>query len=250
MAIAVGNATKFLKACYDGGSTNVQFSGTFTVSTHNNDGNRIIVMLVEGYDRSQHVTGITWDGVALTQIATLNFAQDAGDTARIEFWELPNAASGTKNLVFTKSGGTTYLTLVGEVFSISGSHTSNFSTGAATSHGSGATASRSVVSATGDLVIGGLAVWQDAHPEGTTPTTGTQIAEDDINGQMNDGGTTTYNNSWSIVWVAGAASVTPAWNKTNGKGHGAIGFSVPAAVAGTLAKSLNLSQAVQRAATW
>ncbi len=84
---------------YTGGSNNITLS--FTTGS---GGNRLLMVQAET-NASRSFSGITYNGVAMTQIATKNsLTNDDAIGAHVELWYLVNPASGTHNIVATMVG--------------------------------------------------------------------------------------------------------------------------------------------------
>ena len=89
--------------------SNVMGSGNLTISHTTAGTNRLMLVGVSMNivnRTSAHVTGVTWNGTALTLLGTHN---DAGNQRRVEMWYRLAPATGTANVVvtFTVGGGQT-----------------------------------------------------------------------------------------------------------------------------------------------
>lgn len=140
MAISVGNVSSSTSSAAESGNTTLTWS-------HNNDGDFLRVGVSWRSDAGQTVSGVTFNGVALTQIgsAAVNGSTSAGH------WRLIAPASGAHNVVVTLSADTASLmagaTSYTNVDQTTPTGTSNTATGSST------TPSVDVASVSGDLVV-------------------------------------------------------------------------------------------------
>ncbi len=93
-SITVGNVSSWSVGVGDGGPS-------FTFSTHSSNGNLLVVDVAMSYADFTIPTGITWDGVALTQSGSVTLP---GQTRTLSRWMLVSPAAGVKNLVITFAG--------------------------------------------------------------------------------------------------------------------------------------------------
>ncbi len=96
---APGGGITLDNTSYTGGSGNITLS--FTTGSGSN---RLLMVQAET-NASRSFSGITYNGVSMTQVATENsLTNDDGVGAHVELWYLVNPASGTHNIVATMVG--------------------------------------------------------------------------------------------------------------------------------------------------
>lgn len=140
---------------------------TITISFATSGNNRLLVAaaLQAGADNSNATTGITYNGVAMTKMDDTGWGGGANPNW-ISFWYLVNPASGTHDVVFTRS--TTSNGYYGAVASYTGVlQTSPLGNHGAASGGSGATFAQAVTT----TVDNSWAIWLAAN-QNNIPTAG------------------------------------------------------------------------------
>jgi len=167
-----------------------------------------------------NVTGVTYNGVAMT---SLNNVNPVGHGLRGTFWGLKNPATGTHNIVASISGANDGVTVTGSSYT-GVDQTTPIGVVAAADSGAGtsASASISVASAVGDVVVGGIIIGNAA----TSITIGagqTQRAAANLivsNGEHDNrisdepgaAGTTTHSWTWTGAtdWTIAGVALKPA----------------------------------------
>ncbi len=97
MAIVAGTKSHFTPP---GGIT------SFTGTTHSQDvgsGGYLVVVVASMSDTGRTITGVTWNGVSMTQAQQSTVSCDGANT-RLAMFTLANPATGTQNLVVNWSG--------------------------------------------------------------------------------------------------------------------------------------------------
>lgn len=198
-------------------STTDQFGGGHSSRTfaHTVSGSDLILFVKVGcyQNAGQTVTGITYNGVALTKVD----AQNQGtNTIRAELWYLVAPATGANNVIVTWSAAVASASYCATSYT-GVNQTTPLGTSAKTS-GTGTAVSLAVSSATGEVVVDSLAWRRDGSPTMTVGGSQTQrhnvlvSAGSSFNGGASSdqpGATTTTmawtmsgtNHSWAIVAV-------------------------------------------------
>ena len=167
------------------------------------------------------VTGVTYNGVALTLLSALE------NVMRDEFWYLIAPAAGTFNIVVTFAGATREKVCHGD--SYTDVHQTTPHGTVATAFANSTTPSVAVSSAAGELVVDALAAKEsDAPATLTVHASQTQRGNDSANAANAVFGATSEE--------AGAASVTMSWTLSSTNDWATIGVSLkPAGTAHALA---------------
>lgn len=157
MAVTVGTITTV-----SGSRSSVADAAGFA---HTNDGDCLLVGAAQGYSEGgvNVVTAVSYNGVALTKIGEVPWTSGQGV---ISVWRLLNPAAGSHTVAITHNGD---LPVVYTAVSLSGVHQTTPEGTVVTASGSSATASATVTSAGGELVVDFAAVDQD---NGATATVG------------------------------------------------------------------------------
>lgn len=193
---------------FGAGTTTATFVGKTTA------GSDRAGILAFAITQSSFITAVTWNGVAMSQLATVDNPTD-GRTSRI-YW-IANPPTAASDVVVTASSG---VSLVGTVSSYSGAHQTTQDATAATASGTASPATVDASSATGEMVVDSLYFLG----AGTAPAVGAGQTE---NGNLDQG---TWFNASSRE--AGAATVTMSWTLTSSTRWSIAGVSIRAAAAG------------------
>lgn len=171
-------------------SGGVFFNSSLTISHTCTGTNLVLIVQAVNYDATVGtVSGITYNGVALTKIAGVTFSSNFNN----EGWYLIAPATGTHDVVITWSAS--QLLVAGGIVSYTGAHQSAVIGTPATASGNDTTPTVTVSSAAGELVIDGVFVNNDTS---STPGSG-QTEEYDQNVGLPA--------SFAVSREAGAASV-------------------------------------------
>lgn len=166
----------------------------------------------------QTVTGVTYNGVALTKVDGVN---QGTNTIRHELWYLIAPATGANNVVVTWSASVAAASYV--INSYTGVHqTTALGTHAATS-GLSTSPSTSVSSAADELVVDAL-----GHRENSTAT---KDASQTLRGSISSGSGSSFTET-NCSEEAGAASVTMSWALGTSVSWGLIAVPVKPASSG------------------
>ncbi|UVK60465.1 minor tail protein [Mycobacterium phage Sabbb] len=193
------------------GTTWVSFGGTSTDSFNFTAAAGADVFVAVSWDRSgPSITGITYGGVAMTQLAIVSHNNDA-TRGSVSVWRLAAAGSGSaKSVAITHSGA-----MYGAANAISATHVASVST--ATAYGSGSSPSQSVTVPSGGLVIhvlaagdgstGSVSSWTSysgmTNRSLTQPGTArTQVALSTASASGTVSATSSGSNPWSGISVA------------------------------------------------
>lgn len=174
---------------------------------------RLLVVSTSVGDNPATITGITYGGIALTKLRS---DVNTGDDTATELWYLINPANGINTITVTMSEGGS---AVGGAVSFTGvDQITPFSSNTGAT-GTGTLASVVVTSATDEMVVSVLAIFEG--DSSATPVSGQNERWDLIDDAVEGAGSTT----------TGATSVTMSWTKDDN--DWAIGVaSIKAAAAG------------------
>jgi hypothetical protein len=185
-------------------STNPALTWSHTVGT---GASRLLIVSVSISYSGTTVSGITYGGVSLTSVGSVNAPSSDG---RIEIWRLINPTSGTANIALSLASGSSSTVVGGGVSFSNVNQTTPLGTFASASAFNSATPSVTVTSATGDLVTD-VVMWNTT----TVLTVGgaqTQRWNRTTSGIVGAGST-----------APGAASVTMSWTHAAATDSWAIG---------------------------
>lgn len=184
--------------------------------------------LFVGMSHSGTITGVTYNGVAMTLV---NEAVPGDGAYKAAWWKLSNPASGANTVVVSFSASATG---EGGAFSVTGAHqtTASLSSGAATSTGLDATPTITITSASGDMVLGMTASNQAFAPV-APGTGGTELWDIEA----------VFVSSWAVR-EDGAASVVVDGTATSFEGWNMAGFNIVAAAAGAAASLPPIRQSI------
>jgi len=174
---------------FDATSTGSANASSVTVAHTVTGSNPFLFVVIRDLDNL--LTGVTYASVAMTQIGT---TQGAGGN-NVSLWYLVNPATGTNNIVATKSAGVSNIRASGTSYTgVSQGAPEASTTGAG---GAGTTFSQSVTTITDNAWV----VWGLGENTGSPPTAGANTTS-----RITDGAAT-------AIFDAGGA-VTPAGSKT------------------------------------
>lgn len=195
-SITVGNVSSWSVGVGGGGPS-------FTFSTHSSNGNLLVVDVAMSYADFTIPTGITWDGVALTQSGSVTLP---GQTRTLSRWMLVSPAAGVKNLVITFAGSGDIGYFAG-IRSFGGVNTSNPTDGPPVTNTATAAAgiTTNISSSSDKLVIDAVHV---SNSSAYAVLTASQTEQ--TNGQGGYG-TITLNYQSGSSYKNGAPSVSMAW---------------------------------------
>jgi len=189
--------------------------------------NRVLIVQVDWRDQTSDITGVTYNGVAMTSLC----AKTANGDCAARMYGLANPASGLNNIVVTMGAGS--INVDGQISAWSGDgtdQTTPFDT-AVTANGSGSTANivSSATLTTG--VTGDRAVFFHSTYNGTagitaTPTNYTERQDlanialatefGDADGAASITGSATWSNgAYAVNWVALAVNVNQVSGANN-----------------------------------
>ncbi len=143
-------------------------SGTSFSFSHANDGNLLLVCVSAGYYSTGLPTGITYNGVALT-----NLTSESSGSARSAIWYLKSPAAGSNTVSVTISGDGAFG--VGAVSIVSADLVTTFGTPATGAGYSTAPTASVATTTTDDLVVGNVATRNTTIPGDTLTLSGTSL---------------------------------------------------------------------------
>lgn len=201
MAITVGNITVASPKASPGSS--------LSVTTHNHNGDYLLVDVGEGYNDTADATGATWNGVAMDFLGSVT---DPGSSRKIYRFGLAGAATGTRTFVVT-FGSSGDVSVMITLRSFSGVNQTTPVGSTVTSTAVAATSiSRSVTSATGELVVDAVGV---AGGSAVTLTVGS--GQTQTSNGSSGWGSPSLDNQYGTSYRDGAASVTMSWSVSEAK---------------------------------
>lgn len=186
---------------------------------HTCTGSNLVLVVVVAWTASatRTVTGVTYNGVALTQVASARREVTFIDTSvsGVDIWYLINPATGTHNIIATVSAVGTFVW--GGGISFTGAHQSSVVGTANTATGTSTAPSVAITSAVGEIVVGGVMARADSEGQLTSGDTQKWCSRETagFNGATNNGAT-----------QVGAASVTMDWTSNLNDVWGATGVSI------------------------
>ena len=184
-------------------------NGTMTLSLTTSGSNRYLLVGL-GTTTSITCTGITYNGVAMTEIGSAVDNTDSGANSRLYVFELIAPASGANDIVASFSGAPAERTMFGLSFT-SVHQTTPTGTSATATVNNSATPSVTVSSATGELVV-------DFHSANNSLVTFS----------AGSGQTSRQTETTSVGMCSstqdGAASVVMDWSNTNNRWYSSRGI--------------------------
>lgn len=235
MAITLGNVTT---------ASPVNAGGnTLSVTTHNNNGDFLLVDIGEGYNDVNDITGVTWNGTSMTLIGSVT---DPGSGVKLYRYGLVNPATGTRTLIVT-FGSSGDVSAMITLRSFSGVNQSTPTGSTVTQTAIAATSiSLNVSAASGDVVADAIGA-QNGTATTLTPGTGQTQTSNGSSGW----GNTTLDRQYATSYKAGAASVTMSWTSSVSKNLWMLATAIKPASSGTnytltLSGSLNSSGNVNK----
>lgn len=199
---------QFDSAAANASTTGASFNGpNITIAAKNL---RLLVVKLHIESSTEQGSGITFDGDAMT----LKERADSGGGKTVETWYLldPNVTTAAPAVTLTGS-----IACVTSVLSFYGVRSSSQLGTAATNSGSGSTASVSVASAAGDLVVAGIIAAATLAPNGSETERTDQL------GSTERGQTETLRASGAATSMTWALGTSTSWD--------AVGFAIKAATA-------------------
>lgn len=209
---------------FDAASPADQFASATTLTfSHTCTGSDLVLLVVGACISTETITGVTYNGSALTQIGSTQSVAFGGKT--LSLWAKVGPSTGAHDVVLTASSSTS---IFGASVSYTGvAQTSTFGTAAQGENSSAlSSVTVDVSSATGELVVDGM-LWTSGDGSGMTAGSGqTKRAESE------DAGTGTL---VAMSEEAGASSVTMSWTQGSLERYGGvIGVSIkPASGSGS-----------------
>ena len=202
---------------FDAASTSaIAASGVIAPWAHTCAGvDRYLRVLVVS-DWSANVTGVTYAGLALSKLASVNVG--GPPSIRLEWWYLLNPPAGTANVVVTGSDPWQNQSRASAV-SYTNVHQVTTHGTHVTASGTGATASATATSATGELVMdavgvrsleAGISVGAGQTSRVDTPAGGYDLGASDEAGAASVDATWTVDGGGSRLWASIAVSVRGA----------------------------------------
>lgn len=204
-------------------STHTSGSGSTATWSHSNDGDYLVVAVASHItDAAGNPTGVTYNAVSMTKIAERAYSSSNGVT----LWGLVAPAAGANNVVVSWGSGTANPRSAGAL-SFSGVDAST-PVGTPTDGGSAGSSAPSiaVASASGELVVDAVCIWQDS----ATATTGTVGADQTERVQVGY----TVARKLLVSTEAGATTTTMSWSLDNScrTRHAGIALKPAAATGG------------------
>src|SRR3989344_1612237 len=243
----VGGAVTIAVDSVSSGTCASSCAGIAAVSFSHTIGSGTNMILLVGVEQSSNtsdgtppvVSSVTYNGVNLTQITSRNFS--AAPATREDLWYLTNPSSGLHNIVVTTASGISK-TLIAAGISFSGVDQSSPIRGTAGSAGNGISASVTIPSVAGDMVVdlvcNGNSIISSSQTQKLIKNVNTSVECNNI-GISTAPGSGSVTMSWSVgsdYWLDLAASLKPA------SGGGTIDTTAPS-ISGILASSITTSLA-------
>lgn len=201
MAITVGNITVASPKATPGSS--------LSVTTHNHNGDYLLVDVGEGYNETADATGATWNGVPMDFLGSVT---DPGSSRKIYRYGLAGAATGTRTFVVT-FGSSGDVSVMVTLRSFSGVNQTTPVGSTVTSTAIAATSiSRSVSSAAGELVADAVGV-----QSGSTVTLTVGSGQTQTSNGSSGWGSVNLDSQFGTSYRDGAASVTMSWSVSKAK---------------------------------
>lgn len=187
------------------GSSGTSVGNSSTLSwTHVSSGSQRLIIVTATLDigtEAGRTLSATCDGVSMTSFGVVH--SNNGAAGYVQMWRLVGQASGSNAIVITMTGTTSGVFILGGSVSFNGVDQTTPVGTPVTGFGGGTTASITVASATGNMVIDGIA-------NGSSITSSTQTNRWKLNLNGNSGA----GNAASST-AAGASSVTMQYAITN-----------------------------------
>lgn len=196
MPITVGNITT--------ASPQASPGSTLTVTTHNNNGDYLLVDILEAYNEVNDATGVTWNGTAMTFLGSVT---DPAGGRNLYRYGLANPATGTRTLIIT-FGSSADVSAFITIRSFSGVNQTTPTGSTVTQTAIAASSiSLNISSASGELVADAVGLRNDSSPTLTVGSGQTQTS----NG-VSGWGLASLDSKGGTSYKAGASSVTMSWS--------------------------------------